>query len=170
MNRMKFLTSLILCAACSTTAQWVQTSGPCGGEVECFAASGNDLFLGSYPGGVYHSTNDGALWTFVPPGASNLFVLDLATKGPYLFLATAGGLFRTSVNGTTWVGVDSGFANTNIRSLGVFDSNLFVSTWDGTYLSTDDGSSWMSADSGLPESYVTCRIFRWAAVFFERSA
>ena len=34
-------------------AQWIQTNGPYGGRVRCFAVSGTDLFAGTWGGGVW---------------------------------------------------------------------------------------------------------------------
>lgn len=60
-------------------AQWVQTNGPCGGFVSCFAISGTNLFAGTN-GGVFLSTNNGTSWTAVsspsrvPPSASQKLI------------------------------------------------------------------------------------------------
>jgi hypothetical protein len=45
------LVHVLLCPLAS--AQWVQTNGPYGGPVSCFAISGTNLFAGTEGGGVW---------------------------------------------------------------------------------------------------------------------
>ena len=59
-------------AASLSNAQWVQTNGPYGGTVRCFAVSGTNLFAGTSDGEVFLSANNGTSWTAVDSGlASN---------------------------------------------------------------------------------------------------
>ncbi len=44
---------LALLLAGTVHAQWIQTNGPYGGDVNCFAVSGTNLFAGTYGGGVF---------------------------------------------------------------------------------------------------------------------
>ena len=39
-------------AAVNASGQWVQTNGPCGGNIYCFAVSGTNIFAGT-GGAVY---------------------------------------------------------------------------------------------------------------------
>jgi hypothetical protein len=59
--------SLTFSSAGSLKAQWVQTNGPLGGWVRCFAENDTNLFAGTQ-GGVFRSTNNGADWTAVNAG------------------------------------------------------------------------------------------------------
>ena len=43
--------------------QWVQTNGPYGGTIDCFAVSGTNLYAGTYYGGVLLPTDNGTTWT-----------------------------------------------------------------------------------------------------------
>ena len=45
------------------SAQWIQTNGPFGGTITCFAVSGNNLFTGTEGAGVNLSSNNGMTWT-----------------------------------------------------------------------------------------------------------
>ena len=75
-------------------AQWVQTNGPYGGDVWCFAVSGTNLIAGTN-GGVFLSTNNGTSWTQVNNGLTNTGVLSLAVSGTNLFAGTlVGGVWR----------------------------------------------------------------------------
>ncbi len=94
---------LIAVVASVCDAQWVQTNGPYGAYVSCFAvipsgAGGTNLFAGShgkdywYPspgnGGVFRSTNGAANWTAVNNGLTDLEVTAFAVSGTNLFAGT----------------------------------------------------------------------------------
>jgi hypothetical protein len=66
-------------------AQWIQTNGPYSGDVRTFAASGMNLFAGTYGNGVFLSTNNGTSWTAVNTGLANTLVYALAVSGTNLF-------------------------------------------------------------------------------------
>ena len=121
-------------------AQWIQTNGPEGGGVGCFAISpaegGSDtnLFAGT-GGGVYLSTNNGASWTPVNTGLWNLGVIALAVSGTNLFAGTDGaGVFLSTNHGANWTNVSTGLTNCSVCSLAVSGTNLFAGTGDGVYL------------------------------------
>jgi hypothetical protein len=67
----------------------VQTNGPYGGVVNCFAISGTNLFAGT-KGGVYLSTNNGTSWTAINDGlsSSGIDVQTLSVSGTNLFAGT----------------------------------------------------------------------------------
>ena len=74
-------------------AQWVQTNGPYGGTVNCFAVSpngagGTNLFAGADGGGVSLSTDSGISWKKVNSGLTNNTVNALAVSGTNLFAGT----------------------------------------------------------------------------------
>ena len=76
---------------CSTHAQWVQTNGPCGVHITCFAVFGENLYAGtSY--GVFLSTNEGASWTPVNSGLTNAGVNALCVSGTNIFVVAQGGI------------------------------------------------------------------------------
>ena len=54
MNHRYFFVALAIILFCPfASAQWVQTNGPYGGYVYCFAVSGTNLFAEAYRGGVW---------------------------------------------------------------------------------------------------------------------
>jgi hypothetical protein len=141
-------------------AQWIQTNGPGGGIVNCFAVSGTNLFAGtgilSIPGGVFLSTNSGTSWSAVNTGLTNTYVGALAispngTGGANLFAGTAGdGVFLSTNNGTSWSAASTGLTNTYVYALAVSGTNLFAGTeGDGVFLSANNGTSWTAASTGL---------------------
>jgi hypothetical protein len=71
----------------------VQTNGPYGGTVWSFAVSGTNLFVSTYGGGVFLSTNNGKSWNEVNEGLTNLNVHCFAVSGINIFAGTSGGLW-----------------------------------------------------------------------------
>jgi hypothetical protein len=158
---------LLAVAASVCDAQWVQTNGPYGAYVSCFAVipsggGGTNLFAGShgkdywYPspgnGGVFRSTNGAANWSAVDNGLTDLGVYAFAVCGMNLFAGTRwAGIFLSTNSGASWTPV-SGCGSNQIDALATFPNgaggtNLFAGMGCGTYLSTDNGTSWTSSNT-----------------------
>ena len=138
-------------------AQWVQTNGPYGGVIPCFAVSGTNLFAGTYGGGVFLSTNNGTSWTEVNNGLTGgTAVMALAVSGTNLFAGTlGGGVFLSTNNGTSWTVVNNGLTDTYVYALAVSGTNLFAGTYNGDiFLSTNNGTSWTAVNTGLTNNTV----------------
>ncbi len=155
----------------SVNAQWVQTNGPYGGEIGCFAVSpngagGTNLFAGTHVGGVFLSTNNGTSWTEVNNGLTNtsVFALEVSpasdgTDSTNLFAGTnGGGVFLSTNNGTSWTEVNNGLTNGGMMSFamtpkGAGGTNLFAAgPYDGgVFLSTNNGTSWTEVNNGLTD-------------------
>jgi len=50
---LSFFAVVVLLGAQSLQAQWIQTNGPYGGTINCFAVNGSNLFAGTGGGGVW---------------------------------------------------------------------------------------------------------------------
>jgi hypothetical protein len=137
-------------------AQWVQTSGPEGGIVQCIAVSGANLFAGTYLGGVFVSTDNGTSWTVANNGLTNKNVYCLAVSGTNLFagILSGGGVFLSTNNGTSWTA--AGLTNSTIQAIVVSGTNLFAGTSKGVFLSTNNGTSWKAINTGLTNTTVHC--------------
>jgi photosystem II stability/assembly factor-like uncharacterized protein len=61
-------------------------------NINSLAASGTNVFAGSYGGGVYLSTNNGTNWTKINTGLTNLFVQKLFIDGSYIYAGTENGV------------------------------------------------------------------------------
>jgi len=72
---LSFFAIVVLLGAQSLQAQWIQTNGPYGGGIRCFAVDGFNLFAGTRDGGVFLSTNNGTSWTAVNTGLTNTSTL-----------------------------------------------------------------------------------------------
>ena len=148
-----FLTILLCILSVQiSNAQWVQTNGPYGGRVECLAASGTNLFAGTYVG-VFLSTNNGTSWTEVNSGLTNTNVRSLAVSGTNLFAGThGGGVFLSTNNGASWTAVNNGLVSPFVYAFAVSGGNLFAGTLGnggGVFLSTNNGTSWTLVNNGL---------------------
>jgi len=152
---LSFFAIVVLLGAQSLQAQWIQTNGPYGGDVRCFAVNDSNLFAGTGGGGVFLSTNNGASWTAVNTGLTNTAVFSLAVNGSNLFAGTDGGVFLSTNNGTSWTAINTGLTNTRVRSLAVNGSNLFAGTLGGVFFSTNNGTSWAAVNTGLTNTVVS---------------
>ncbi|MFA4853356.1 MAG: T9SS type A sorting domain-containing protein [Bacteroidales bacterium] len=101
------------------TAQWLQTNGPYGGDIYCFAVSGNgNIFTGTYGAGVFLSSNNGSSWTAVNTGLTDTFVWSLAISGTNIFAGTGGnGVWKRALSDIT-VGVKE--INNNESNIAVY--------------------------------------------------
>ena len=147
------LATVLLCPFAS--AQWVQTNGPNGGSVYCFAVSGTNLFAGTQGGGAFLSTNNGTSWTAT--GLTNTHVFGLAVSGANLFAGTyeLGGAVRSTDNGASWNPAVEGLTKvTWVRVFAITGVKLFAGTDNGVFVSTNNGTNW--ALSGLVGENIYC--------------
>jgi hypothetical protein len=102
----KFLCLLFVISRLSpyASADWMQTNGPCGGSVRCFALSGANV-LAATDGGVFLSTNNGTNWTRNSLAGT---IVSFAVSGPNLYACGIGYVYLSTNSGTSWTPV-SGF-------------------------------------------------------------
>ncbi len=129
----------------SANAQWVPGNGAIG-VIDCFAASGINLFAGTW-GGAWCSTDNGSNWTQV---FSMDAVSALAVLGNNLFAATSSDVFLSTDNGTNWEAVNNNMGRMCKYSLAVSGEDLFVGTCLGVYMTSNSGNEWHSVSAGLP--------------------
>jgi photosystem II stability/assembly factor-like uncharacterized protein len=149
-------------------AQWIQTSGPCGGNVLSIAVSGTNIFAGTEGGGIYRSTDNGSSWIQINNGLTNNIVKVLKVSGTNIFAGTiGGGIFRSTNNGINWTQLNIGSPGTTVLSLAAFDSNLFAGIYGyGIFLSTDEGESWTSINSQVTDySIVSALAISGSSIF-----
>ena len=132
-SRSVLMASLLFLSKPTVDGSWVQTNGPYGGSVQCFAVSGRNLFAGTDGGGVFLSTNNGTSWTAPSAVVPNpRYVVALAVSGTNLFAGTRfGGVFLSTDNGRSWTAVNSGLTTLSIPALAVSGTNLFAGTSGG---------------------------------------
>ncbi len=137
-------------------SQWVQTSGPTGGNIQSFAVMGSSLYAGA-GGSVWVSSNNGANWSRVSSGLTigAGSVSSLAVVGTSLYAATTSGVFSSTNNGLSWDTASTGLADRDVRALAVIGTTLFAGTsLKGVFCSSNGGLSWDSVNTGLQYQYV----------------
>src|ERR1017187_9622430 len=129
-------------------AQWVQTNGPYGGEVMAFSKLGSYVFVSTYGGGVFRSSDSGVTWDPMNTGLESVDAREvgsLATMGTKVIACTAGGIFLSTDSGVSWNALDT--SGLGMWGLGYFASrdSLFYACGGngyGIYYSPDSGSTW----------------------------
>jgi len=127
---------VVLCLFVTTNplyAQWIQTNGPQCGAIYSLAVSGQNLFAGAVPGGVYRSIDNGNNWSDYNRDLVKHYVRSLAISGNYLFAGTQGnGVFYSIDNGNHWTEFNNGIGNHSmVFSLVVGGEYLFAGTQGG---------------------------------------
>jgi hypothetical protein len=154
----------------TSSAQWVQTSGPLGGMVRALTVSGTNVFAGTF-GGVYLSINGGAHWTPVNSGFEREIIYSLISNsngsgGTTIYAGTGGdGLLISTNNGTSWRRSYAGMTNFSVYSLAVSGTRLFAGTVNGVFTSSDNGTSWTLAGTGLTGSFIYTLLTSGSSVF-----
>ena len=110
----------------------VNTGLPENPIIYALAASGTNLFAGTWINGVFLSTNNGTSWTEVNTGLSNPCVSSFVISGTNLFAGTDGLVFLTTNNGASWTDVFAPLTGP-IRALAVSDTNLFAGIQSGVW-------------------------------------
>ena len=75
-------------------AQWVQTNGPYGGNVNCLAVTVSNIYAGT-DAGVYLSTDNGTNWT--QAGLPSYNILSIAANNNNVFAGISGAVFLSSI-------------------------------------------------------------------------
>lgn len=148
---------LWLCANPNAVAQdfWQRTNGPNAADIRALAINARgDIFAASYGGGIFRSTDNGASWTAVNNGLTNMDVQALAINSisGHIFAGTGGGgIFGSIDNGASWTAKNSGLLNLNIRALAINSLEyIFAGTnGGGIFRSMDNGDSWTAVNNGL---------------------
>ncbi|MCL6100535.1 MAG: T9SS type A sorting domain-containing protein [Bacteroidetes bacterium] len=130
------------------------------------ANANNDIFAGTYGGGIFCFTKHSSNWIEKNMGltANNITSL-VINSGGYIFAAdqNGGGIFRSSDNGNTW--------KKSLNSALVFrllinsSGDIFAGAWasglfgpgyhaGGIYRSTDNGETWSLVNNGLTYDFI----------------
>lgn len=154
---MKNILTLILIASLSKVSlAHFGSKGPYGGSVSCAIAYDSTVYLGTFTGGVYESTNSKIVgWRARPVGLKSGRITALTHSGKYLFAGTADSgmyIFNGSVGSDRyWMKINNGLTNLQITSLVALDS---VSVMAGTngggiFKTTNKGNSWTSVNNAI---------------------
>jgi photosystem II stability/assembly factor-like uncharacterized protein len=151
-------------------AQWVQTSTPAPGQIQCIAISGNDLFEGNGQGQVFHSTDDGVTWTDVTSNLHNhaVNIGCLAYDGTNLLAVDSdgGGIFLSTNKGTSWTAINNGVTDPWINIVIINGINFYAgSDYGEVFVSANSGTNWSRIGSAFCNSRV-CSIAGSASNLF----
>jgi hypothetical protein len=141
-------------------AQWIQTNGPAGGTIRCFALSGTNIYAGTYYG-IYLSIDDGKNWTMCPHSPIDQ-VYALLASGTTLYAGAQSGLYVSYDNGSNWKKING---LTAFYSLAQSDSNIFAGSHLGFYRSTDKGMTWALSNLGMSEGIVNAVAVQGTKIF-----
>jgi photosystem II stability/assembly factor-like uncharacterized protein len=164
---------MIFCLANTTipvNAQWVQTSTPPPGQIQCIAVSGIDLFEGNGQGQVFHSTNNGVTWTDVTSNLHNhaVNIGCLAYDGTRLLAVDSdgGGIFLSTDKGTNWTAVMNGVTDPWINVVIINGTSFYAGTNYGeVFVSTNYGANWSRIGSAFCNSRV-CSVAAGASYLY----
>ena len=145
-------------------AQWVQTNGPEGAGVNCFAVLDTNLFAGTLGSGVFRSTDRGKSWIFAGEGLMCVPINTLAVCNHRLFVGAMGGLFLSTNNGGSWDVINDGLPDfqRDVRAFAACGTKVFAGIYGadyggagGVFLSEDSGKTWIPVHSGFMNNNVT---------------
>src|SRR5689334_19708772 len=89
--------------AANGAAQWVQTNGPYGARISCFAKSGDTLYAGTDSHGVFRSFDNGTSWHYLPRGSADPNVYAVEANGTTIVVSGYEGVWVSVDDGRSWV-------------------------------------------------------------------
>lgn len=110
--------------------------------------SGNHIFAGSFPSGVFLSTDSGSHWAAMNNGINSIDINAITISGKNIFAGGPTGVFLSTDDGTSWD--TTGLSNTGeVVSLisakeTKGDTLILAGTWSGLFISPDNGKTWNS--------------------------
>ncbi|MBA3649253.1 MAG: T9SS type A sorting domain-containing protein [Chitinophagales bacterium] len=147
---------IIMYSGETAQAQWSQTSGPQGINVNVFFDNGIYLFAGTSAKGVFRSADHGATWAAANDGLENAIVYSFAQDQTNLYAGTQSGVYRSANNGSTWTAANTGIQNQSVYEMTIGGGYLFAGTIGfGVFKSSNQGGSWTNANGGaLDQSFI----------------
>ena len=130
-----------------------------------------NLYVVSYPVGVFMSDDDGATWnpmnTGLPVTEGNIEVESVGSNGTWLFAGTTSGIYRSNDNGATWTLANGGLtANQTVYAKKFFQSGskmlaIFsgaISAGGGIYSTSNNGTTWLQGGNGLSSNMTVYQV------------
>jgi len=155
---------LLLCAAVMRAGHYTwTTSGPEAGlvfQIGVNPADGNTVntFAGYWGGYLFHSSNGGSSWSFVPGVFGSSFVQD-PSDSQTLYAPGSGGVYRSGDGGAAWTLVSLPLTTVIVQSISAAPSlpgRVYAAggySPSAFFRSDDGGSTWATVPSDLPAGY-----------------
>jgi photosystem II stability/assembly factor-like uncharacterized protein len=123
---------LIIFAASFSSAQWIQTKGPCGGNWSSIASKDSTLFVSLSGTGIFRSRDKGQSWSIANNGLTDMRVMTLLALENEIFAGTiSDGLFISANDGISWVPYNSICNYNDVTDMAVYGSGILLTTDDG---------------------------------------
>ncbi len=112
-------------------------------QVRGILCLGSNIFISSYGGKMYYSTDDGTTWTDITGAVNCGNSYDMVETEQFVFVTTDNGIYRTNKENINWVPVNNGLQVLTCGSVIYKDNKLYLGTkYGGMYTSTNFGESW----------------------------
>lgn len=133
---------LVLGLAVNTSAQWVQTRGPEGGDFYSISLINEMCYTvqGINNPELYSSADLGQSWRIITP--TGIFPRKVLATDGYLFLTSSSGILRSTDSGSNWEFVNNGISYLSYISLTRSGNTLFAASDQHVYRSDDFGMNW----------------------------
>jgi photosystem II stability/assembly factor-like uncharacterized protein len=126
-------------------------------RVMTLVVMGNEIYVGTNVGGVFHSSMNGANWISANSGLSRpeaglptLRVASLIARDGILFAGTPLGIYTSANKGESWLNVPSA-SNVYINCLVEHGDDIFPGTYGHGVLVSHNDSIWRSVSGGLTD-------------------
>jgi hypothetical protein len=106
----------------------------------------SNILAGTFPSGVFFSTNYGSNWTAINNGINSVNITAFTTYDKNIYAGGQTGVFLSTNNGSVWNNI--GLVNSSeVVSLfaapdGSGHTTILAGTWNGLYRSTNNGGNW----------------------------
>jgi photosystem II stability/assembly factor-like uncharacterized protein len=129
-----------------SSAQWIATNGPGGGEVNAMAVQGARIFVAmNARESLFMSEDSGRTWqrssTGIPSGPCKM----VFSRNGILYASTNGSLYSSSDVGSTWNQL-TGWNSNYLIDAAANDSGIFVATELGIFYSRNNGQTWINTN------------------------
>ncbi|HMX28677.1 MAG TPA: Ig-like domain-containing protein, partial [Blastocatellia bacterium] len=131
---------------------WRQTAeGMFGAKALALTAGNAGLVAGTYGGGAFLTTNEGADWSAVNNGLARNRVFALFSSGELLLAGTNDGVYASTDRGANWAEANNGLTGLpQVYAFAGIGSNVFAAANSGVFVSGDNGLNWTAVSNGLP--------------------
>lgn len=146
-------------------AQWKNLNPISGLDVTSTANLGNEIFIGTPGKGIYHSIDDGNLWSQFNAGLTDFNITTLLNANGSMLAGTKyAGIFKLKVKNWSPVNICNCDGAT-VYSLGICGTKTYAGVNNSIYQSADYGTTWRKIKDFGFDTTVTSFAFSCCTVF-----